>query len=181
MLIGIGYKKGHGKDTVASLIKGSMSCGVVIRGFAYQLKLITAKMFPSMSTTKLLMDDREYKEKIIPKYGKSPRQILQEVGVGMRNVYEDFWVEQLVGSLETDRLWNAIIPDVRFPNEVAWIKKEGGILLNVIRPNQVTNDTHISETALDNFDGWDYTIINDGTLDDLKSKVDDFINKVKLK
>lgn len=181
MIIGIGYKKGHGKDTVATLIKDGMSGSVLIRGFAYQLKLVTASLFPAMSASKLLMDDREYKEKIIPKYDKSPRQILQEVGVCMRNVHEDFWVEQLQYSLRLDRRGIVIIPDVRFHNEAAWVKKEGGILLNVIRPAQLTNDEHISEIALDNFTGWDYTIINDGTIDDLKLKVDDFINKVKLK
>lgn len=37
-----------------------------------------------------------------------------------------------------------------------------------------------SETALDNYDGFDYTITNDGTLQDLIKKVKEILIDLKL-
>ena len=91
-----------------------------------------------------------------------------------------------------------IITDTRFPNEVDAIKREGGLLIRINRnynrdctycgktireqhkgcseiscyrqfnPNL---STHISETALDNYNKFDYVIDNDGTIEDLINKI----------
>lgn len=65
---------------------------------------------------------------------------------------------------------NWVITDVRFPNEAKSIKERGGI---IIRVNRYTGlkDNHISETALDNYNDFDYVIDNNGTIDDLIEKV----------
>ena len=67
---------------------------------------------------------------------------------------------------------NSIITDVRFLNEANAIKERGGILIKIERDNG-TESTHISETALDSYDidTFDYTINNNGTLEDLAKKV----------
>lgn len=82
---------------------------------------------------------------------------------------------------------NWIITDVRFPNEVKTIKDKGGIIIRIDRPrligqinvhpdgSQITHliDQHESETALDDYTEFDYTINND-------KRIEELINKVKL-
>lgn len=59
-----------------------------------------------------------------------------------------------------------IITDVRYPNEAAAIKSWGGKLVKVIRLDAPKSDD-VADSALAGFEGWDLTIHNDGTLDDL--------------
>ena len=76
---------------------------------------------------------------------------------------------------------NWIITDVRFPNEAKAIKDKGGIVIRVNRTYYTEDkkyiigydpfETHPSETALDDYDGFDYVIENDGTVQDLIDKV----------
>jgi dephospho-CoA kinase len=52
------------------------------------------------------------------------------------------------------------------------IKEWGGKTIRVNNPRiKSTENEHISETALDNYEGFDYIITNDGTLEDLKEKI----------
>lgn len=87
-----------------------------------------------------------------------------------------------------------IIPDTRFPNETKAIKDRNGILIRINRltANQIDNASthfrddvetikdHPSETALDNWEDWDYIIENDGDLNDLLIKVKEVYNEVGL-
>jgi hypothetical protein len=78
-----------------------------------------------------------------------------------------------------------VIPDVRFINEVKHIKNVGGKLLRVIRPGAGLEGSfanHQSESEMDNIqdDIFDKVIINTGTLDDLKTNVEDFLNTLSL-
>ena len=51
------------------------------------------------------------------------------------------------------------------------IKSKGGILIRINRPGFEDTDEHKSETALDNYDGFDYVIENDSSIDDLIHKI----------
>jgi len=64
------------------------------------------------------------------------------------------------------------ITDVRFPNEAQCIRAAGGMILKVVRPSLVgtQGDTHASETSVDQIKP-DHTLINDGTVEDLREKV----------
>lgn len=101
--------------------------------------------------------------------------------------YKSGYVEQGVGWIETeDDYPNWIITDVRFPNEAQAIKDRGGIMIRVNRNKQCgscenhftskgdcphcesgnwvhgnIDSDHASETALDDYDGFDYVIEND--------------------
>jgi hypothetical protein len=61
-----------------------------------------------------------------------------------------------------------VISDVRFPNEVDFVKSMGGEVIRIHAPTRAENNSlspearlHISETALDNFTGFDHIINND--------------------
>ena len=72
-----------------------------------------------------------------------------------------------------------IITDVRFPNEVKAIKDKSGIIIRVNRGDGNTGD-HPSETALDNYQDWNYVIDNNGSIEDLIEKVRDILQKENL-
>lgn len=63
-----------------------------------------------------------------------------------------------------------IITDVRFPNEAKAIKDRKGILLRVTRDG-LEQDSHPSETSLDDYTEFDYIIPNNGTFLELIEKV----------
>jgi len=125
------------------------------------------------------------------------RTILQHVGTDViRKDYPNYWVDFII-----DVLWKfydewdyVIIPDTRFPNEIDRMVEEFNYKdeyetikpINTIRIKRNIADgltreqnNHPSEVALDNYK-FDYYIENDGTLNELRSKVKillDNINK----
>jgi dephospho-CoA kinase len=65
-----------------------------------------------------------------------------------------------------------IITDLRFINEAEIIKQiPESILIRINRKKRKTSDNDISEVELDNYDGFDYVIDNDGTIEQLIRKV----------
>lgn len=77
---------------------------------------------------------------------------------------------------------NWIITDVRFPNEAKAIKDREGILIRVdsdyinVKGGRTQRlypegGEHTSETSLDNYNKWDFRILNNGTITDLADLV----------
>lgn len=108
------------------------------------------------------------------------RWMLQYIGTDkIRSISPDYWADFLVNVIQMfNNMWDyVLIPDCRFPNEYEIYEPYGidAELWRVERPNHKSRLTkkqleHISETALDNYN-YDFKIINDGTIDDLKDKV----------
>jgi hypothetical protein len=106
-------------------------------------------------------------------------EMFQFVGTELfRNQFhEDVWVNALFADYDcydgnkwrfnekgtsTNSKPNWMITDVRFPNEAEAIKKRNGLLIQVINPEYKPYDNeHYSETALDNYQGFNNIIIND--------------------
>ncbi len=108
----------------------------------------------------------------------TPRLLLQLLGTegGREIIHPNIWVNSLFSEFKPDMKW--IITDVRFPNEADAVKNHGGLLLRIERPwvdyKKGMSDqrfVHPSETALDNYDGFDHIINNNGTIEDLYNKV----------
>lgn len=97
------------------------------------------------------------------------REVLQVVGTDIfRNMFDDnIWVKAAFNELPD---CNCIIfTDVRFPNEANAIKAHHGTIIRINRPTQ-SIDSHISETALDNYP-FDHIIHNTGTLQEFETLV----------
>lgn len=107
----------------------------------------------------------------------SPRKFQQLLGTEVgRAIDPDIWVNYLKNQ---DR--NLIIPDVRFDNELI----DFNILITrhpVPQGKLHASEVYAAELQLsDNpYDYVDYVIHNDGSIDDLKRKVQQLVNKIKI-
>lgn len=104
----------------------------------------------------------------IAKQNPEVRRLLQVIGTEAgRNIHgPDCWVLAAENKLEPNR--NHVFTDVRFPNECEWIQSAGGKVYKVERPGVGPVNSHISDNLELPVDG---IIVNDGSLDDLKTKI----------
>ena len=114
------------------------------------------------------------------------RNLLQYVGTDIVRAHDpEFWVDFVIKMIQFfgDNWDYVLIPDSRFPNEVERLRETGfGVThLRVERRNFVSpltqeQQNHPSETALDATVP-DYLIINDGSLQDLELRVEQYIKE----
>ena len=114
------------------------------------------------------------------------RNLLQYVGTDIVRAREpEFWVDFIIKMIQFfgDNWDYVLIPDSRFPNEVERLRETGfGVThLRVERRNFVSpltqeQQNHPSETALDTTTP-DYLIVNDGSLQDLELRVEQYIKE----
>lgn len=105
------------------------------------------------------------------------RHILQWWGTDFRRAQDpDYWVAQL-DTLTRGQTF-VVIPDVRFYNELRWIKSQGGSVICVRRPrNEVAEiysgpeRRHVSETLHLDDSLFDAIITNDASVEELHRKV----------
>lgn len=194
MILGLSSKAGAGKDLSASLIKELYpSYNFETRKFAGKLKQIVG-ILTGKSVEELELPEVKNSQ-LSPEWGMliggkieipTYRQVLQWVGTeAMRDVlHTNVWCNALFadykgnckkGNCECNCYPNWLISDVRFPNESNAIKERGGLLIRLERPNLILMD-HPSETSLDDYNGFDAVIENNGTIEDLKNKLQKFLD-----
>lgn len=106
--------------------------------------------------------------------GKSPRWAMQSLGTewGRNLIGDNLWVDATVAKAK--QYARTVISDCRFPNEAEAVRSQGGTIIRIIRDG-LTVDSHPSESLIEGLTA-DFTIVNDGTVDDLKTKVLDLVN-----
>lgn len=181
MLIGLSGKKQSGKSTVTSYLCEVFDFHEI--SWAYPLKEIIGKELFGLDD-EVLYGDSPKREEIIPEWGRSGRDILQVVGTDLfRNHFDpDFWIKVGLRRITelTDRGRHVVVSDCRFPNEVDAIKDLGGIACRIVRIDQESNDTHLSETALDDYRGWDHALCApSGDLVRLKNQARQMVHSIK--
>ena len=172
-VICISGKAQNGKDTVAETIRDSLEEDgkrVLITHYGDLVKYI-AKTYSDWDGEK----------------DEQGRETLQFIGTDIvRTKRPTYWVDFIISILELfGNNWDyVLIPDCRFPDECDSLIKRGfhTKIIRVERPNFVSPLTaeqqkHPSETAMDNYN-FDYTIVNDGTLDNLRKKVDKLVRGI---
>ena len=100
--------------------------------------------------------------------GTTVGRVLQIVGQAFRDeIGDDVWIIALEKRMQTGS--NYVIEDVRYPNECDFVKRLGGIVGRVIltgsagRNDSRRDPQHESETAMDLYDKWDFTIETDAS------------------
>lgn len=95
------------------------------------------------------------------------RALLQWYGSDYRRAEDDtYWVRQLEQTIELEKPQLAILSDLRFPNEMAWVLQYG----EAVRVDRagLPPATHISETALEDSTDWSLVLENNGSLEEFK-------------
>jgi hypothetical protein len=164
-IIGISGKKGAGKDTVCDFLQEAVSdrhgCMPVKHHIIDKLQMMYISLFTD-GFEYYLAETQEFKAAIASN-GKTNRQNMKDIGMFMREIDPDVWVNYFKKEAKSWTYeWRievelcgkqiVIVPDVRFPNEIkaihAGYDEDGGKVIRLTRcPHP--EDTHESETALD--------------------------------
>lgn len=175
-IIGLMGLAGAGKDTVRQILEEEH--GYRGMAFADGIRAMLAELLHMIGADQAYMHRRDLKEEPIPELQASYRQLAQMLGTEFgRAVRDDFWVrvtaERLARWAPSTRF---VISDVRFPNEVTFIRGRGGVVWRIDRPDLEPVRQHQSEQHATRLPA-DRVINNCGTLDDLWSDVDALMNE----
>lgn len=173
--------------------------GWEIKKFADKLKDATCLI---IGCTRQQLEDQDFKNRPLGEEWRlpnseeilTPRKILQLLGTdcGRDIIHPDIWVNSTFSEYKSMYIgdWgqghhmyekpNWIITDVRFPNEAEAIKERDGLLIRINRNNPNSSSNHASETSLDDYPNFHYTIDNNGTIQELVQKVRTILEKSKL-
>jgi dephospho-CoA kinase len=129
-----------------------------------------------------------------------PRALYQQFGQLMRQIEPDVWVKHaeraVKGAIDFNVNTGAekvgvVITDLRQPNEYEWARANGFTIVRVMAPREVRIErakslsdafelnhlTHETESHIDTF-SVDYTLENNGTVDELKAQVDAILAQI---
>lgn len=162
----IAGKARHGKDTIASYLKEFYKDKKVIYSRASKYIKYFAMEMTGWTGTE---EDK-------------PRELLQQLGTDIireKLGKTDMLIQRQIDDLEIYSYFYdvIIVPDVKFPDEIESVKKKFANVvtikverINFESPLTDSQQKHITETALDGYDEFDYYLVND-TLDKLKEDV----------
>ncbi len=169
-IIGLSGKARHGKNTIAELAAYPFWAGSEVEvhevGFADGVK-DEARQSYGWSGEK---DVRG-------------RTLLQRIGMNRRREDPEYWVKRLGKKLVASPARGHVyfVTDVRFENEAKWVKDIGGLMWRVNRRNEdgspfdngLTPEQalHPSETALDDYKGFNITFDNALDIELLRQQV----------
>ena len=149
-------------------------CGYQPVSFAEPLKRMISEFLMSFGYEKDQAVKLSWIDKavVIPEINASCRYLLQTLGTewGRNFVCDDVWIR--AWKARASKFDKVIVDDIRFPNEAEAVKQMGGELWKIVRPSAGHDWSHISEGALDSWDGFDRIIENDGTLEEFRAKID---------
>lgn len=164
-----------GKSTIGEIIKNyyqNLSKKVIISQYTKYLK-----MYIENITGEIIDDDNK------------PRDLLQDLSrelIKKELKKENFFIDRQLEDLEVYSYFAdvIIVTDVRFKKEIDVVKEKFNnvISIGVVRENYESDLTieqqkDITETSLDNYNEYDYKLINNEK-DDLEYEVLDILNKI---
>jgi hypothetical protein len=170
MIIALTGQMGSGKSTALDIIKSRKEAMYV--KFAQPLYDLQTTIYNELG-----LDLNSVKGK--------DRRLLQVLGTDWGrdkdpNIWVNAWQKKVLnlGGLGYD----VITDDCRFINEAEKIKEMGGIIIKIQGPQRgefITGTSHASEADITKINA-DYTIINDGTLSELETKIDKVLEEVSI-
>jgi len=182
-IIGFGCTAQVGKDTAAEYLEEKFPGQVKRVAFADKVK--EAAMLVFGLSHEQCYGSQEIKETIDPRYGLTPREILQGIGQKMREIYDLIWVDTLfnttIPEVEKQGYDCAVISDVRYPNEGNKIHEEGGTVVKVQRVGSgvTVGHTHSSETAMQDYQDFDFILDNNGSFKEYYWMLDQLMEELE--
>jgi hypothetical protein len=185
-ILGFGHKLKQGKDTAAEAIIKARGGLYDVRRYAFadELKREYVRMCEETGSTYEMIQvakvrhnapswvdyelGADLEDPICGKHGKQ-RKFLQWLGNYRREQDSMYWVKKVARAILNDQPQFALVTDVRYPNEAAWIKLCGGNTVKVSREGYNAGDEHVSENALNDY-AWDYALRGeDGKKEELEA------------
>lgn len=164
---------GCGKTAVARILHDD---GYVRVPFAAPLKRMACEFLTQIGydrdeAERLVWSD---KETVIPELRVSVRHILRTLGTewGRSCIHPGLWVYAWAKNCHAHS--KVVVDDVRFLNEAVEVKARGGQMWLITRPGIEDASGHESEGGLAGFH-FDAVIKNDGTLADLRAKLQNLL------
>ena len=172
----ISGKARNGKDTIAGIMKNYYEKNdkkVIILQYSSYIK--------------------EYAKKISNWDGSEetkPRELLQQLGTNIirKKIDSLFFVDALIKDIKVYSFFFdvIIVSDVRTPEEIDMPRDafNNTLSIHVKRSNFEDGLTeeqrhHYTEIALDNYNKFDYIVENDGTIEDLRVKVENVLEGIR--
>ena len=115
-----------------------------------------------------------------------PRDLLNKLSTEIirEKIDPEFHVKRLIEDIKILSYFYDyfIVSDIRFPIEIEKIKEnfDDVTTIKMIRESDELDSSqkaHVSENALDDYEGFDFVIDNNKTLDDLKNKIEEIYRK----
>ena len=165
-IIVISGKQYSGKDTLAALLLNDLADFVRV-GIGDAIKYEYAKK-NGVTFDEIVENKHLYRSGLI------------ELGNYGRSIDPDYWLKSIVGMKE-----NVIVPDVRVEHEVELFKSYGAYSIRVEATYEnrskraiITNADDLTETALDDYKGWDAIIDNNSDFSNLEKQEKDLLIKI---
>ena len=188
MIVALSGKLSSGKTLSASLLYNMFK----ETSYNPKLKSIATPVYQVVSTlTNKSISFIQDNKTQMSDYSMTYRELLQKIGIHYREeLAEDIWLDLLFSDNYNPKNDIIIIDDLRFNNEVDYIKKKGECFLvrlerysNPIESNLVEHIVkeyrtkknvaqHSSETQLDNYNGWNTVITNKDDIETLIKKLE---------
>ncbi len=189
MIIALGHLSRTGKDTVADMLDSCLPCGIpggsglrsfgtFRTGFIWEAKKIANQLFGWAGVREREYYDAnpEARTKILPALGTSALQIWIDLGIKLNEVHPKALIGKVLHQAHQAEEGSPISPsrhtviaDLRRESEITSVRAAGGIVVKVHRPGAEAKSE--TDKQLSKFTKWDYIIMNEGTKDDLLSKV----------
>ena len=181
-IIGLLARSRSGKDTVADyIITNYKSYNIVKRRLASPIKNAVKELY-GLNDDDLESDTKDVH---IPKFNCSPREIMVQITKTVMDLSgTDFFTNRLYDSIamndqseqseQSEHPEITIIPDIRYQHDIDRIHKNNGIIIKIERNLQ--NVIYSNENSIEKMEA-DYIIVNNGTLDELYSQINNIINQ----
>ena len=169
----ISGKARSGKDTVANIIKDYYTDKKVISiSFGHYIK--------------------DYAKRVSSWDGSEeskPRQLLQQLGIELikNKINSKLFINRILEDIEIFSYFYdiIIIDDARLKDEIEILKEnyKDSKVIRVIRENYkngltLSENNHLTETDLDDYDNFDYVVKNTDNLSNLKKDIEDILRSV---
>jgi hypothetical protein len=175
MIIGLGHRSRHGKDTVGNFMiawaaKQRPDLKIKKLSWAWKLKDVAFQLYGHLGLREAEFYDTPEGAKLrnveLSRIGKTPVEIW--IDMGTPAVREHVWDQTWIAWVEAFATkYDVIIcPDTRFANEVSACD----VTIKVTNPRVPHRTGKSVDNVLAGWEGWDYTVVNDGDLRQLETK-----------
>jgi hypothetical protein len=164
-IIAIGHRKGVGKSTLGNLLRDYL--GLPMLPLFWEIKSLVTSMFGYAGIERPDFYEDNYVAKATPLQlpnHPSVRDLWVKFGIWLREIDPSVTVKMLFNRNPCIQDTGAIITDLRSIEEAEALKEKGAILIRVDR-NTIYESDPIDD-ALASYDGWTFTIDNNGTIED---------------